>query len=87
MTALFINLKIDKQEKFELFKVTLSDIEKLFNECHIKIRGELADECILFAKELFFDRAKFYQELQETDWVAASLLMIENVKSRSIFFI
>ena len=86
MTALFINLKIDKQEKFELFKVTLSDIEKLFNECHIKIRGELADECILFAKELFFDRAKFYQELQETDWVAASLLMIENVKSRSIFF-
>ena len=86
MTALFLNLRIDKKEKFNLFKTTLADIECLFNECHIKIRGELANECIIFAKELFSDRAKYYQELKDSDWFAASTIMIENVKSRSIFF-
>ncbi len=86
MSSLFINIRIDKKEKFDLFKVTLPDIENLFNECHIKIRGELANDCIIFAKELFTDRAKFYQEIEESDWVAASLIMIKNVKSRSIFF-
>jgi hypothetical protein len=86
MTALFVNLKIDKPEKFEFFKVTLLDIEHLFRECHIKIRGKYSAECIKFAEELFLNRANFYQELQESDWVAASLIMIENVKSSSIFF-
>jgi hypothetical protein len=86
MIALFINLRIDKKEKFNLFKITLTDIEHLFNECHIKIRGELANDCIIFTKKLFSDRAKYYQELQGLDWVAASLIMIKNVKSRSIFF-
>ena len=47
MTALFINLRIDKKEKFNLFKTTLTDIEYLFNECHIKIRGKYADDCII----------------------------------------
>ena len=86
MTALFINIKIDQQEKLDLFKVTLSDIESLFNECHVKIRGEFANDCIIFAKELLSHRANFYQELQEKDWVAATLHMIECVKSRSFFF-
>ena len=85
MTALFINIKIDQQEKLNLFKVTLKNIESVFDECHIKIRGELADECITFANSLFSDRATFYQNIQETDWIAATLLMIENVKARSIF--
>lgn len=85
MTALFINLKIDEKEKFDFFKVTLLDIERLFNECHIKIRGNFADDCILFSKKLLSGRAKFYQQLQEKDWVAATLEMIESVKSSSIF--
>lgn len=85
MTALFVNIKIDQKEKLNLFKVTLKNIENIFDECHIKIRGELADECISFAKSLFSDRASFYQDLQEKDWIAATLIMIENVKSRSIF--
>ena len=85
MTALFINIKIDQEEKFDLFKITLTDIENVFDECHIKIRGNLANECIAFAKRLFLERAIFYQDLQENDWVAASLVMVENIKSRSIF--
>ena len=76
-----------KKEKFDLFKITLIDIEHLFNECHIKVRGDLANDCINFSKKLFSDRAKFYQELQETDWVKATLVMIKNVKSRSLFFL
>ena len=86
MTALFINLKIDNQEKFDLFKSTLSEIEYIFYECHIKIRGELSEKCIKFTKELFSNRANFYQELNQKDWVASTLSMINNVKSRSIFF-
>ena len=85
MTALFINIKIDQEERFDIFKITLSEIESLFDECHIKIRGAFADQCIIFAKKLFEDRARFYQELQEKDWVAATAIMIENVKARSIF--
>ena len=86
MAALFINLKIDQQEKFDLFKVTLSDIQILFDETHIKIRGAFANDSVIFAKELFSGRANFYQELTEKDWVFASSMMIKNVKSRSIFF-
>jgi hypothetical protein len=86
MTALLINLKIDQQEKFNLLKTTLTDIETLFDECHIKFRGKLAAECQVFAKELFSKRANFYQKIQEKDWIAATLEMVENIKSRSIFF-
>lgn len=85
MTALFINLKIDNQTTFDFFKVTLSDIQSLFSEYHIKFRGKFANDCMIFARELLPNQAKFYQDLQETDWVAASLLMISNVKSQNIF--
>lgn len=85
MTALFINIKIDNNLKFDFFKNTLADIESQFDECHIKIRGKFKKNCIAFTKKLFSNRAKFYQHLQENNWIAASLIMIENVKSRSIF--
>ncbi len=85
MTALFVNLKIDNQTKFDFFKVTLLDIHNLFSEYHIKFRGKFAKDCALYAKELLPNHAKFYQDLQETDWIAASLLMIDNVKSQNIF--
>jgi len=86
MTALLINIKIDQEEKFDIFKITLKDIESLFDECHIKIRGTFADQCFIFAKKLFLNRATFYQEIQERDWIAATTIMIENVKARSVFF-
>ena len=85
MSALFINIKIDRHEQRDLFKVTLADLRGLFDECHIKIRGVLAPECIEYAKLQFGSVASFYQELQEEDWVAASLDMLIQVKSRSVF--
>lgn len=85
MPALLVNIKIDRQEKLNLFKVTLADLRGLFDECHIKIRGALAQECIEYAKLQFESGARFYQELQEADWVAATLVMLTQVKSRSIF--
>jgi hypothetical protein len=85
MPALLINIKIDRQDKLELFKVTLEDLGGFFDECHIKIRGVLANECIAHAKGLFQSGTRFYQELQESDWTAATLEILENVTSRSVF--
>lgn len=85
MPALLVNVKIDCQEKLDLFKATLADLRGLFDECHIKIRGTMASHCIEYAKRQFEGTAKFYQELQETDWVAASLVMLGQVGSRSVF--
>lgn len=85
MTALLINLKIDENEKFELFKITFSDIAEIFDELHIKIRGLLSHNCIDYIKNYSFNNINFYQELQELDWINATLEMLENVKSRSIF--
>ena len=85
MPALLINIKIDRQEKFDLFKVTLADLKGMFDECHIKIRGSLAQACVEYAKLQFEGAASFYQELQEADWVNATLSMLAQVKSRSVF--
>ena len=86
MPALLINVKIDRAEVFDLFKVTLSEISNIFDERHIKIRGVFAKDCIEHAKQLFGSEVQFYQELQETDWVEATLEILNQVKSRSIFF-
>jgi len=84
MPALFINIKIDKPEIFYFFKITILDIVDSFDEGHIKVRGNYKDECIGFLKT--FDKDyRYYQDLQEKDWVEASLIMLENVKQRSVF--
>lgn len=87
MPALLINIKIDEEIKFELFKVTLADLRGLFNECHVKFRGAYSNKCLEFSKQIL-DKSEsltFYQDLQEKDWVDATLNMVSNVKSRSLF--
>jgi hypothetical protein len=83
--ALLINIRVDSQEKLDLFKVTLSDVAGLFEECHIKIRGRFAGECLQFAQGLLGDTVRSYQELQEGDWVAATLEMLGHIRCRSLF--
>jgi len=85
MPALLINLKIDVKEKFEFFKVTLADLSGLFEECHIKIRGTYSRECVEYAKSQLGNGIHFYQELQEGDWVAATLEILGQIASRSVF--
>lgn len=85
MPALLINLKIDAQEKFEFFKVTLADLSGLFEECHIKIRGAYAQECVDYARDQLGKGIHLYQSLQEKDWVAATWDMLGQVGSRSVF--
>ena len=46
MPALFVNLKIDQEEKLDFFKVTFSELIELFDEYHIKIRGNYTSECL-----------------------------------------
>ena len=85
MPALMINIKIDLREKFDLFRVTLSDLSGLFEECHIKIRGIYSQECIEYIRSQIGKEIHLYQELQESDWVAATLGMLGQVRSRSVF--
>ena len=85
MPALFINLKIDDQEKFDFFKVTIADLTGLFEECHVKIRGIYSKKCVEYIQGQLGNEVNFYQELQESDWVAATLEMLGQVKSRSVF--
>jgi hypothetical protein len=85
MTALFINLKIDKQEKYELFKLTIADISDLFEESHVKIRGIFANECKDYIQNKLEGKINYYQELSETDWIVTSLEMLKQIKSRSVF--
>jgi|GEM_PF-6263136 len=85
MPALFINVKIDLQDKFDLFKVTIADLTGLFEECHVKIRGIYSKECVEYIQGQLGNKVNFYQELQESDWVAATLEMLGQVKSRSVF--
>lgn len=85
MPALFINLKIEALEKFDFFKVTLSEVAGLFEEHHIKIRGRYASECVEYARSKLGEDTFFYQDLQERDWIAASLEMLAKIRSRSVF--
>jgi len=85
MPALFINIRIDSSEKFDFLKVTLADIAHHFDECHVKFRGRLTGECVQFAKTTLKSNVHIYQDLQEVDWVSASLEMLEKVQSRSVF--
>jgi hypothetical protein len=85
MPALFINLKIDHQEKFDFFKITIEDLTGLFEECHVKIRGIYSKQCVEYIQGQLGSDVNFYQELQESDWVAATLEMLGQVKSRSVF--
>ena len=84
MPALLINIKVDLREKFDLFKITLPDLSGLFEECHIKIRGIYSQECIKYIQRQLGNEIHLYQELQESDWVAATLEMLSQVKSRSV---
>ena len=85
MPALLINIKIDLLEKFDLFKITLEDLFGLFEECHIKIRGTYSQECIKYIQSQLGNEIHLYQGLQEVDWVAATLEMLSEVRSRSVF--
>lgn len=87
MPALFINLRIQDEEKFNLFKTTLADLAGLFSECHIKFRGLYRDQCIEFTHEIFHSNESltYYQDLPEDDWVDTALNMMRHVKSRAVF--
>lgn len=85
MPALLINIKIDLREKLDLFKITLQDLAGLFEECHIKIRGIYSQECIKYIQSQLGNEIHLYQGLQEMDWVAATLEMLSQVRSRSVF--
>ena len=85
MPALLFNIRINSIEKLTLFKANFADIIECFNEVHAKIRGEYAPECIDFMKDTSNTEIAFYQHLANDNWMKATLRMVQNVKSRSVF--
>lgn len=83
--ALVVNIKIDLQEKFELFKVTFTDIQSIFPECHINVRGSYSAKCIDFAINNFNGALKVYQFNDKSDWVFATLQIVRRIQHESIF--
>ncbi len=84
MTALIFNIFLDSKFKFDIFKVTYSEIQSLFEEKHIKIRGRYAEKALDFIKKISINYF-FYQNLPDKDWIQSFLLMSLNVKSKACF--
>ena len=84
MTALIFNIFLDSKFKFDIFKVTYSEIHLLFEEKHIKIRGRYSDKALDFIKNISTNYS-FYQNYPNNDWIKAFLLMSLNIKARSSF--
>lgn len=64
MTALLINLKINAEEKFNIFKKTFDNISFLFPECHVKLRGQFAEKCLIHISESYLENYKLIKIYQ-----------------------
>ena len=60
MPAILVNIYINSEKKFEIFKVTISEVMPEFSECHIKIRGAYSSECIKFLDANFNKEIIYY---------------------------
>lgn len=85
MSAILVNIYINSEKKFEIFKVTISEVIPEFSECHIKIRGAYSSECIKFLDTNFNKEILYYQDLPGQDWAYDTSTMLMNVISRSVF--
>ena len=85
MPAILVNIYINSEKKFEIFKVTISEVIPEFSECHIKIRGAYSSECIKFLDANFNKEIIYYQDLPGQDWAYDTRTMLMHVISRSVF--
>ena len=85
MSAIFINIQIDNEFRFENFKTTFMDIAHIFDSAYVKFRGEFAEQCLLFIESNFKGNISSFQDIQESDWLESSIIMIEKIKDRSVF--
>ena len=84
MPALIFNIYLNQFDKLEIFKNTFKDIQHLFEEKHMKIKGKYAKEAKDFVLKLSKNNY-FYQDITNKDWIKAFSMMVENVNSRSVF--
>ena len=85
MSSLLINIKIDDESRFEDFKITFMDIAQIFDNAYVKFRGEFAEKCLLFIEDNYQGTICSYQDIQSYDWIESLLVMIGEVKDRSVF--
>ncbi len=84
-TALLINTFINDELKFNHFKITFSEIFRVFQSIHIKVRGTFKDRCIDYVLLNVNSNVFTYQDIDNSDWIASTLLMVENIKNKNIF--
>lgn len=85
-TSLLINTFINDELKFNHFKKNFIEIYELFDDIHVKIRGDFEDNCLNLVKKICKDYNLFiYQSLEGADWVADTLKIIEKITSKAIF--
>jgi len=61
------------------------DIAHVFDSAYVKFRGKFAAQCLLFIEGNFEGVIFSFQDIQESDWVESSIIMIEKIKDRSVF--
>ncbi len=84
-TALLINTFINDELKFNHFKITFSEIFKVFQSIHIKVRGSFRNKCIDYVLLRVNNNVFTYQDIDNNDWIASTLLMVKNIKDANIF--
>jgi len=85
MPALLANIRLNSREKLLFFKRNFGAILSLFDEFHLKIRGDFSSEGAIFCKETIGDKLRLYQYLPDGNWVYATREMLKRVSNRSVF--
>ena len=67
------------------FKSNLLNINHIFDEIHIKVRGSFKKKCINFAKKNLGNKLFTYQKLTETDWIKATSIISAKLDCDMIF--
>jgi len=84
MPALLANLRISTFDRLQSFKKTLNDLDGIFDEYHIKVRGLYAAESIKYAESILRGRIYTYQHLSSGDWLSAAQFMLKNIRSNVV---
>lgn len=84
MTALLANIFVNSEEKFEDFKVTISDLKESFTHAYVMFRGSYSKNCMDFFQDIFHGEIKNYQHLSDKDWIKNTYEMISEINQKSV---
>lgn len=84
--AMVCNVLIDSNIKYEFFCTNFNEIHELFEEFHIKIRGNYAEKVIDNCNKKIKNKTiNYYQNLSGKSYVKDLITIVKQVKSDAIF--